>query len=68
MAAALVSAALRASRILAAGAKSGQADFYITSTDAADQYSAQLMDLRPEFFGVRGRADSFVGACAERSC
>jgi hypothetical protein len=35
------------------GQKVGQADFYITSTDAADQYSAQLMDLRPEFFGVR---------------
>jgi uncharacterized protein (TIGR03663 family) len=35
------------------GQKVGQADFYITSTDAADQYSAQLKDLRPEFFGVR---------------
>jgi hypothetical protein len=31
----------------------GQADFYITSTEAADQYSDQLKGLRPEFFGVR---------------
>ena len=35
------------------GQKVGPADFYITSTDAADQYSAQLKDLRPEFFGAR---------------
>ena len=30
-----------------------QADFYITSTEAADQYGDQLQDFRPEFFGVR---------------
>ena len=29
------------------------ADFYITSTEAADQYHAQLQDLRPDFFGLR---------------
>lgn len=29
------------------------ADFYITSTDAADQYKDQLKNLRPEFFGSR---------------
>ena len=35
------------------GQKVGPADFYITSTEAADQYSDQLKDMRPEFFGVR---------------
>lgn len=30
-----------------------QADFYITSTDAADQYANQLQKFQPEFFGVR---------------
>jgi len=29
------------------------ADFYITSTDAANHYADQLRDFRPEFFGVR---------------
>ncbi len=29
------------------------ADLYITSTEAADQYSDQLKDFRPEFFGAR---------------
>jgi uncharacterized protein (TIGR03663 family) len=31
----------------------GPADFYITSSEAADQFADQLQDLRPEFFGVR---------------
>jgi predicted membrane-bound mannosyltransferase len=31
----------------------GPADIYITSTEAASRYDAQLHDLRPEFFGVR---------------
>ena len=35
------------------GQQVGQADFYITSTEAADQYGSQLQDFRPEFFGVR---------------
>lgn len=35
------------------GQKVGPADFYITSTEAAEQYSVQLKDLRPEFFGAR---------------
>lgn len=30
-----------------------EADFYVTSTDAANQYSAQLSNFRPDFFGVR---------------
>jgi hypothetical protein len=29
------------------------ADFYITSTDAADAYANQLQGYRPEFFGER---------------
>ena len=29
------------------------ADFYITTTEAADQYADQLKSFRPEFFGVR---------------
>lgn len=29
------------------------ADFYVTSTEAAEQYSDSLQDFRPEFFGVR---------------
>jgi len=29
------------------------ADFYITSTEAADQYANQLQNLRPEFFELR---------------
>ncbi len=30
-----------------------EADFYITSTEAADQYQDQLRSSRPEFFGIR---------------
>jgi predicted membrane-bound mannosyltransferase len=35
------------------GQQVGQADFYITSPEAADQYSDQLKDSHPDFFGVR---------------
>jgi uncharacterized protein (TIGR03663 family) len=35
------------------GQQPGKADFYITSTDAADRYAEQLKDFRPEFFGMR---------------
>ena len=35
------------------GQQPGQADFYITSTEAADQYGELLKDFRPQFFGVR---------------
>ncbi|MGA2652713.1 MAG: flippase activity-associated protein Agl23 [Terracidiphilus sp.] len=35
------------------GQKVGLADFYITSTEASEQYKDQLKDLRPEFFGAR---------------
>lgn len=35
------------------GQQPAPADFYITSTEAADQYADRLRDLRPEFFGVR---------------
>jgi uncharacterized protein (TIGR03663 family) len=35
------------------GQKPGSADFYITSTEAADQYADRLQNFRPEFFGVR---------------
>jgi uncharacterized protein (TIGR03663 family) len=35
------------------GQEPGKADFYITSTEAADQYAEQLKNFRPEFFGVR---------------
>jgi predicted membrane-bound mannosyltransferase len=35
------------------GQQGGDADFYITSTEAADQYADRLGKLRPEFFGVR---------------
>jgi hypothetical protein len=31
----------------------GEADFYITSSDAAELYKDQLKRFRPEFFGVR---------------
>ena len=30
-----------------------QSDFYITSTDAANQYAKQLENFQPEFYGVR---------------
>lgn len=35
------------------GQQGGDADFYITSTEAADQYADELRKFRPEFFGVR---------------
>jgi len=35
------------------GQQPGMADFYITSTDAADAYANQLQGYRPEFFGER---------------
>jgi uncharacterized protein (TIGR03663 family) len=35
------------------GQQVGEADFYITSTEAADEYADQLQQFRPEFFGVR---------------
>jgi len=35
------------------GQQPGEADFYITSTDAAEQYQTQLKSFRPDFFGVR---------------
>jgi len=35
------------------GQQPGTADFYITSTDAADQYADQLQSFHAEFFGVR---------------
>ncbi len=35
------------------GQQPGEADFYITSTEAADQYANQLQSFRPEFFGAR---------------
>jgi uncharacterized protein (TIGR03663 family) len=35
------------------GQQPGKADLYITSTEAADQYSDQLRNFRPDFFGVR---------------
>ena len=35
------------------GQQVAEADFYITSTDAAEQYADRLRNFRPEFFGVR---------------
>jgi len=35
------------------GQQVANADFYITSTEAADQYNNQLQNLRPEFFELR---------------
>jgi uncharacterized protein (TIGR03663 family) len=35
------------------GQQVGDADFYVTSTEAADQYGNQLQNLRPEFFELR---------------
>jgi uncharacterized protein (TIGR03663 family) len=35
------------------GQQVSDADFYLTSTEAADQYTDQLRNFRPEFFGVR---------------
>ena len=31
----------------------GDADFYVTSTEAAEQYKDRLQNFRPEFFGAR---------------
>lgn len=35
------------------GQDAGKADFYITSSEAADEYGDQLQGFQPEFFGVR---------------
>jgi hypothetical protein len=35
------------------GQKVDDADFFITSPEAAEQYAGQLRSFRPEFFGVR---------------
>ena len=35
------------------GQQAKDANFYLTSTEAADQYADRLRDFRPEFFGVR---------------
>ncbi len=35
------------------GQQAGDADFYITSTDAAELYHDRLKNFRPEFFGIR---------------
>ena len=35
------------------GQQVGDADFYITSSEAADQYGNRLQNLRPEFFELR---------------
>jgi uncharacterized protein (TIGR03663 family) len=35
------------------GQRVTEADFYVTSTEAAEQYADQLRGFRPEFFGVR---------------
>jgi uncharacterized protein (TIGR03663 family) len=35
------------------GQQAKDADIYITSTEAADQYADRLRNFRPEFFGVR---------------
>jgi uncharacterized protein (TIGR03663 family) len=35
------------------GQQVANADFYITSTEAAEQYADRLRNFRPEFFGVR---------------
>ena len=35
------------------GQQAKDADFYITSTEAADQYADRLRNFHPEFFGVR---------------
>ncbi len=35
------------------GRQVAEADFYITSTEAAEQYADRLRNFRPEFFGVR---------------
>jgi predicted membrane-bound mannosyltransferase len=35
------------------GQTPGKADFYLTSTEAADELGDQLQDFRPDFFGLR---------------
>jgi hypothetical protein len=35
------------------GQQVADADFFITSSEASEQYAGQLRDFRPEFFGVR---------------
>jgi uncharacterized protein (TIGR03663 family) len=35
------------------GQQAGEADFYITSSDAAEQYGDKFKNLHPDFFGVR---------------
>ena len=35
------------------GQQWADADFYVTSTDAGEQYAGRLASFRPEFFGVR---------------
>ena len=35
------------------GQQVADADFFITSTDAAEQYADRLRNFRPDFFGVR---------------
>lgn len=35
------------------GQRVGDADFFVTSTEAGDQYAEQLRNFRPEFFGIR---------------
>jgi uncharacterized protein (TIGR03663 family) len=35
------------------GQQPGEADFYITSTDVADQYADRLRSYSPDFFGMR---------------
>ncbi len=48
------------------GQHPGKADFYITSTEAADQYAEPLKDFRPEFFGVRPGVLTILWAPAPR--
>jgi len=48
------------------GQQPGKADFYITSTEAADQYAEQLKGFRPEFFGVRPGVLTVLWAPAPR--
>lgn len=35
------------------GQQMGKADFYVTSTEAAEQYADRLRNFRPDFFGLR---------------
>jgi uncharacterized protein (TIGR03663 family) len=48
------------------GQQPGKADFYITSTEAADQYGEPLKNFRPEFFGVRPGVLTILWAPAPR--